>query len=143
MELRSRKYRFPAAEGSRRQLLISLLGSNPIYAWIRAYDMRCSREARGEISECMLAKEMYERFVEFCKANDVEEKDIPTIQKFGRDMSDKYGFFKKRSQGGMTYQVYGAQMIDLKQELLINDVNNKLRGEEDIKQPESFIQPDD
>lgn len=143
MELRNRKYRFPAAEGSRRQLLISLLGSNPIYAWIRAYDMRCSREARGEISECMLAKEMYERFVEFCKANDVEEKDIPTIQKFGRDMSDKYGFFKKRSHGGMTYQVYGAQMIDLKQELLINDVKNKLRGEEDIKQPESFIQPDD
>ena len=86
---------------------------------------------------------MYERFVEFCKANDVEEKDIPTIQKFGRDMSDKYGFLKKRSQCGMTYQVYGAQMIDLKQELLINDVKNKLRGEEDIKQPESFIQPDD
>ena len=143
MELRNRKYRFPAAEGSRRQLLISLLGSNPIYAWIRAYDMRCSPEARGEISECMLAKEMYERFVEFCNANDVEEKDIPTIQKFGRDMSDKYGFFKKRSQGGMTYKVYGAQMIDLKQELLINDVKNKLRGEEDIKQPESFIQPDD
>jgi len=43
----------------------------------------------------------------------------------------------------MTYQVYGAQMIDLKQELLINDVKNKLRGEEDIKQPDSFIQPDD
>ena len=58
-------------------------------------------------------------------------------------MSDKYGFLKKRSQCGMTYQVYGAQMIDLKQELLINDVKNKLRGEEDIKQPESFIQPDD
>ena len=43
----------------------------------------------------------------------------------------------------MTYKVYGAQMIDLKQEVLINDVKNKLRGEEDIKQPESFIQPDD
>ena len=27
----------------------------------------------------MLAKEMYERFVEFCKANDVEEKDIPCV----------------------------------------------------------------
>lgn len=143
MELRKRKYRFPAAEGSRRQLLISLLGSNPVYAWIRAYGMRYSPEARGEISEWLLAKDLYERFVEFCKANDVEDREIPTIQKFGRDMSEKYRFFKKRSQGGMTYQVYGAQMIDLKQELLINDVKNKLRGEEDIKQPESFIQPDD
>lgn len=105
--------------------------------------MRYSPEARGEISEWLLAKDLYERFVEFCKANDVEDREIPTIQKFGRDMSEKYRFFKKRSQGGMTYQVYGAQMIDLKQELLINDVKNKLRGEEDIKQPESFIQPDD
>ena len=143
MELRKRKYRFPAAEGSRRQLLISLLGSNPVYAWIRAYGMRYSPEARGEISEWLLAKDLYERFVEFCKANDVEDMEIPTIQKFGRDMGEKYRFFKKRSQGGMAYQVYGAQMIDLKQELLINDVKNKLRGEEDIKQPESFIQPDD
>ena len=105
--------------------------------------MRYSPEAKSEISECMLAKEMYERFVEFCKVNDVEEKDIPTIQKFGRDMSEKYRFFKKRSQGGMTYQVYGAQMIDLKQEVLINDVKTTLRGEEDIKQPDTFIQPDD
>jgi hypothetical protein len=77
--------------------------------------------------------------VRSARSFDLADRNDP----FGRDLSDKYGFFKKRSQGGMTYQVYGAQMIDLKQELLINDVKNKLRGEEDIKQPESFIQPDD
>lgn len=143
VELRKRKYRFPAAEGSRRQLLVSLLGSNPVYAWVRAYGMRPSAEARNEIFEYMLAKEMYERFVEFCRANDVEEKDIPSIQKFGRDMSDKHRFLKKRLPSGMAYKVYGAMMVDLKEELLINDAKTPIRGEEDVKQPESFILDDD
>ena len=105
--------------------------------------MRPSAEARNEIFEYMLAKEMYERFVEFCRANDVEEKDIPSIQKFGRDMSDKHRFLKKRLPSGMAYKVYGAMMIDLKEELLINDAKTPMRGEEDVKQPESFILDDD
>ena len=107
-----------------------------------AYSMRSSPEAKNEISSWMLSKDLYERFSEFCRLNDIDERDIPSIQKFGRDMWDQYGFFKKRTQEGNMYQVYGALMDDLKEKVLINDIKSPV-GEEDAKQPESFIQPDD
>ena len=142
MELRKRKYRFPDTSGGLRQKIISLLDKHPIGAWIMAYSMRSSPEAKNEISSWMLSKDLYERFSEFCRLNDIDERDIPSIQKFGRDMWDQYGFFKKRTQEGNMYQVYGALMDDLKEKVLINDIKSPV-GEEDAKQPESFIQPDD
>ena len=142
MELRKRKYRFPDTSGGLRQKIISLLDKHPIGAWIMAYSMRSSPEAKNEISSWMLSKDLYERFAEFCRLNDIDERDIPSIQKFGRDMWEQYGFFKKRDPKGNMYQVYGALMDDLKEKVLINDIKSPM-VEEESKQPESFIQPDD
>lgn len=139
-ELRKRRYRFPAAEGSLKQLLVSLLGSSPALAWIRAYGLRCDAAAKGEISLWIPSKVLYENMTRFCRNNDVEEKNIPTIQKFGRDMWERYGFFKKRTIEGNVYQVYGVTLDDLKEDLLINDLHGG--GEEDDK-IESFIKSDD
>lgn len=140
LELKKRRYRFPAAEGSLKQLLISLLGSNPAYAWIRAYGMRSDAAAKGEISTWLPSRVLYEYMTRFCRNNDVEEKNIPSIQKFGRDMWERYGFFKKRSTEGNVYQIYGVTLDDLKEDLLINDIAGK--GEEDVV-VDTFIKDDD
>lgn len=139
-ELRKRKYRFPAAEGSAKQLLLSLLGSQPIYAWIRAYGIRSDAQAKGEVSNLFNSTMLYECMRRFCAINDVDEKDIPSMNKFGRDMWAKYGFFKKRTKEGNAYQMFGVTEADLKQDILINEV---CKGEEDNDEPESFIKGDD
>ena len=142
MELKKRNYRFPNTSGGFRNTIISLLDKHPIGAWIMAYSMRGKPEAKNEISSWMSSKDLYERFVEFCRLNDIDEGTIPTIQKFGRDMWNQYGFFKKRFIEGNKYQVYGALMDDLKEKVLINDIKSP-RSEEESRQPESFIKPDD
>ena len=140
-ELRKRRYRFPAAEGSLRQLLVSLLGSAPSQAWIRAYGLRSDPAAKGELSNWFPSKVLYENMVRFCRNNDVDENKIPSMQKFGRDMWERYGFFKKRSADGNMYQVYGVTLDDLKEDLLINSIAPG--GEEDEKEPDTFIKEDD
>ena len=140
-ELRKRRFRFPAAEGSIRQLLVSLLGSQPAMAWIRAYGMRSDAAAKGEISTWIPSRVLYDHMVRFCRNNDVEENKIPSMQKFGRDMWERYGFFKKRSSEGNLYQVYGVTLDDLKEDLLINEIAPA--GEEDEKEPDTFIKEDD
>ena len=138
LELRKRKYRFPAAEGSRRQLLKSLLQSQPILAWIRAYSLRNDPGVKGEQPCWMSSKVLYESLVQFCRDNDLEEKEIPTVNKFGRAMWDKCSFFKKRTQSGVIYRVFGIDEATIMEHVIIGDVP----GEEGSA-PESFIKDDD
>lgn len=140
-ELKKRRYRFPAAEGSKKQLLLSLLGSQPLLAWIRAYGLRCDAGAKGEISNWFKASTLYDCLVTFCKDNGLEDDDIPSRQSFGRGMYAKCGFVRKRSSDGMSYKVYGVTEPDLKEHILIGNVS--VGGEEDEKEPESFIKDDD
>lgn len=139
LELRKRRYQFPAAEGSKRQLLKSLLQSQPILAWIKTYALRCDAEAKNEQPVWMSSKLLYESFTQFCKDNDVEEKDIPSVNRFGRAMWDKCGFLKKRMQDGIKYRIYGMDEVTMMEHMLITDV----QADEDVKEPESFIKDDD
>lgn len=131
-EVRRRKFQFPAAEGSKRQLMISLLGSQPILAWIRAYGLRNEKGAKGEQPTYLRAQPLYDSFVQFCKDNDLENEKIPTQQKFGRTMWDKCSFFKKRMGSAVMYEVYGVSEKDLEQHILLSsdgyDVEDEVEG---------------
>lgn len=119
LELRKRKFRFPTAEGGRLLLLKSLLSGQPIQAWLRSYEIRGEAEARGELYVWIRSADMYSSFVKFCHDNGVEEKDIPSIQKFGRDLWGKYRFVRTRKSDGQSYKVYGVCEEDLKSEFII------------------------
>lgn len=140
-ELRKRKYRFPAAEGSKKQLLLSLLGSQPILAWIRAYGLRCDPGAKDELFNWFQSSTLYDSLVTFCKDNGLEDSEIPTRQKFGRTMWERCGFFRKRAPEGNVYKVYGVTEPDLKEHLMIDAL--PAAGEEDEKEPDTFIKEDD
>ena len=79
--------------------------------------------------------------VRFCQDNGVEEKGIPSIQKFGREMWDKLNFTRKKAACGQTYKVYGVTSADLKESIIINDLSPL--GEEDSPEPDEFIKDDD
>ena len=140
-ELRKRKYRFPAAEGSKKQLLLSLLGSQPLLAWIRAYGLRSDAAAKNEVFNWFKSSLLYDSLVTFCRDNGLEENEIPTKQFFGRNMFDRCGFLRKRVSEGMIYKVSGVPEPDLKEHILIGDVAPA--GEEDEKEPDTFIKEDD
>lgn len=139
MEVRKRKYIFPVAGGSRKQLLKSLLGSQPILAWVRAYGLRSERGVRGEQGLWFYSKELYASLVQFCRDNNLDEDKIPSMNKFGRTMWDKLSFVRKRMNDGMNYEVYGVNIGDLQEHLLIDD----LPGSCEEDSVESFIKDDD
>ena len=140
-ELKKRKYRFPSAEGSKKQLLLSLLGSQPMLAWIKAYGLRSDAEAKGEVFNWFKSSILYDSLTAFCRDNGLEEDDIPTKQFFGRAMYAKCGFLRKRSSDGMIYKVYGVTEPDLKEHILIGDVASV--GDEGKNEPDTFIKDDD
>lgn len=129
MKLRKRKFRFPSAEGSKMLLLKSLLDSQPIRSWLSAYNVRECAEARGEQGVWVSAADLYGYFCRFCKDNNLEEEDLPSIQKFGRDMWSRYSFVRVRKPCGQCYKLYGVSEEDLKNEFII--------GCEDLQEEES------
>ena len=138
LELKKRKYRFPSAEASRKQLLKSLLQSSPVVAWIRAYSLRCEAEARGEQPLWISVQDLMFSLRQFCLDNDLDEDKIPTLQSFGRTMWSKCNFLKKRTSEGNMYRVYGIDLATLKEHLLIADVKA-----EDVDCTSYFIKDDD
>ena len=141
LELKRRKYVFPAAEGSRKQLLKSLLESQPMLAWVRAYSLRSEPDANKEVGLWFSSAFLYESLVQFCRDNNVEEGMIPTKQRFGRTMWDKCNFVRKRKPDGMWYQIFGITEPDLKEHLLIDGLQG---GEEDPSEGlTGFIKDDD
>lgn len=140
LEIRRRKFQFPAAEGSIMQLLRSLIGSQPIRAWLKAYSIRNMAETKGEIFIWKKSAELYSYFTQFCRDNGLENGDIPSVQKFGRDMWNIYGFDRKKAAEGMVYKLFGVLDDNLKETVLIDQV--QLPGECD--EPDSgFIKDDD
>lgn len=141
-ELRRRRFKFPLTEGSRKAVLRTLLGANPILAWLKAYSIRNEKNDAHEFPVYISAQDMYESFVMFCKDNEVEEREIPTPQKFGRTMWDKCSFFKKRTSAGVSYETYGVTENSLKKTIYIT-------SDEDLEKDsvhvagKSFIKDDD
>lgn len=140
LEVRRRKFQFPAAEGSIMQMLRSLIGSQPVRAWVKAYSIGNEANTKGEIFGWYKAAFLYERFVKFCRDNDMDEKSIPSIQKFGREMVNSLGFTRRTAQKGKEYKLYRVTEPDLMEEVLIEQV--KLPGECD-EPNEEFIKSDD
>lgn len=105
-EVVRKKFQFPSCEGHRRQMLLAQLRSNPVVAWINAYQMRPDMMAQNEIGEFISTKDMLVSLQQFCEDNEVE---CPSQQKFGSTMV-RYGigFHKKRFPEGNRYQVFGC-----------------------------------
>lgn len=139
-EIRRRKFQFPAAEGSKRQLMMSLLGSQPVLAWLKAYSMRSTKAAPGEQSKYIHGTVLYDSFVQFCKDNDLENEKIPTQQKFSRILWDKCGFFKRRKAEGVFWETYGVSEADLMTHLLLASDGYTV---EDEVEGMNFIKDDD
>ncbi len=139
LEVRKRKYVFPVAGGSKKQLLKSLLGSQPIFAWMRTYDIRAERSVKGEQGIWIYCRELYDSFTQFCYDNNLDEERIPTLNKFGRTLWDKMSFVRKRTNEGVCYEVFGVNVGDLQEHLLIED----LPGHGDEDRTGSFIKDDD
>ena len=140
-ELVRRRFRFPDAEGSRLALLRTLIQSSPVMAWIRTYNIRCDKEAPNEVPVYISGNDLYREFVRFCKDNDVDENIIPSINRFGRDMRDKAGFFKKRTGNGVYYETYGVTLEKLHNPIFVTDIQEL--EEDEFDGVESFIKDDD
>ncbi len=136
-ELRKRRFVFPESDLNDRQKLLSLMSSQPITAWVAAYGMRPGKEAQNEIGVEIPASKMYTSFTTFCRDNDVDERDIPSIQRFGRLMRDKERFFKRKTPSGMVYKVYGATEDRIMEQVLLSELPVKKEDSE------SFIRDDD
>lgn len=121
-ELKRRKFVFPDSEGSRRQLLLTLVRRDPVAAWIKAYGLRPSPQAQGEIYSWMKASDLISSLERFCEDNDSLP---PSTQKFGAEMR-QLGFFKKRMTNNQVYQVYGCMPENLEKPFVIMDADFKV-----------------
>ncbi len=139
-ELKKRRYQFPSAKGSRMQLLKSLLGSQPIVAWLNSYGIRSEREARGEQGVWISVQSLYASLTQFCKDNNVDEDLVPSMQKLGRQMWDKLSYQRRRKSSGTEYLVFGTNEEELKEHVLVGGSEME---EGNIAEPESFIKDDD
>lgn len=140
LELKKRHFVFPVAEGSKKQLLMSLMESNPVYAWVRAYGIRPQAEVKGEQCSWMSSSDMYRQFCRFCTDNSVSEEELPSLQKFGHRLRS-CGFQKSRRQGGFVYRLFGINEDVLKEPMIIN--NAVVLGDDDVPEPDTFIKEDD
>ena len=118
-ELKRRKFIFPDSEGSRRQLLLTLVRRDPVAAWIKAYGLRPSPQAQGEIYSWIKASDLISSLERFCEDNDSLP---PSTQKFGSEMR-QLGFFKKRMTNNQAYQVYGCTAESLERSFVIMDAD--------------------
>lgn len=140
LELKKRRYQFPAAAASKKQKLKSLLQNHPVSAWLLAYDIRSDRFEKGNPGIWVYGSTLYSAFLRFCKDNDMEDSAIPTNQRFGRMMWNKEGFRRKRTSGGIMYQLFGVNEGQIDEPILIDAMDG---GDCDETEPESFIKDDD
>ena len=140
LEIRRRRFHFPSAEGSIMQTIRSLFGSQPVRAWVKAYGIGSEAETKGELFGWYKSAFLYQRFVQFCRDNDKDEKDIPSIQKFGRDMVNVLNFTRRTAQNAKEYKLYRVTEPDLMETVLIEQI--RLPGECDEPNDE-FIRDDD
>ena len=118
-ELKRRKFVFPDSEGSRRQLLLTLVKKDPVAAWVKAYGMRPVPIVNGEVYSWVRASDLIASLEKFCEDNG---SDAPSPQKFGAEMR-QLGFYKKRQTNNQVYQVYGCMPDKLSESFVIIDAD--------------------
>ena len=118
-ELKRRKFVFPDSEGSRRQLLLTLVKKDPVAAWVKAYNLRPVPIVYGEAYSWVKAADLISSLEKFCDDNG---SDAPSQQKFGAEMRS-LGFFKKRMTNNQVYQVYGCMPEKLEEPFVILDAD--------------------
>lgn len=136
-EIRKRKFHFPDAEGSRRQLLLAQLQGNPVVAWINSYHIRSIQQAKGEQGIWVTSKDLMACLSDFCIDNDVE---MPSKQCIGHTMS-RFCFEKRRRAEGFEYKFYGVSMGDLLNSFVIR--NESFKIEDEYKINESCLDDND
>lgn len=119
-ELKRKRFVFPNSGGSKKLLIESVVTSDPVLAWIKAYDIRHSAEARNEICVEMRSGDLYDYLERWLNLNGLASS-LPTKNGFGREMQ-KNGFNKIRRGDGIYYQVYGCDDEHLMRELTIEDI---------------------
>ena len=135
--LRERKFVFPKPEGTKKQELLMYMNTNPVRSWAMAYGIEPQKRARGERALMVQASVLYESFVQFCNDNNVEDEDVPTMNKFCRTLWDKMGYHKKKTPKCVVYETYGVTEEDLKEHFVIAAMKGREIGEE-----QGFIKED-
>lgn len=135
-EIRKRKFQFPDAEGSHRQLLLAQLRGNPVIAWVNSYHIRSIAQEKGEEALWVTSEEVYSCVADFCNDNDV---DCPSKQKIGHTLT-ALSFDKKRDSKGYTYKFYGVMMGDLLEPFVIRNESFLTKDDEHIQ---TYIEEND
>ena len=135
--LRKRKFVFPDTKKTERLRILTYLRTNPVVSWITAYHIRPDRQARNEVSLWIQSSVLYDSMLQFCNDNNVEDGDIPSLNRFGRVMRDDCKFNKKKTTKGIYYETFGVTEADLKSHFLVEELDGLEFGEEP-----SFIKED-
>jgi len=137
-ELIRRKFIFPSSEGNRRQMILAQLQSNPVVAWVNAYQMRWEPLAKNEVGVYIPTAVMVKSLEQFCEDNGA---DCVTRQKFGQTMARLgNGFFKRRFPEGFRYLVYGCTEERLRESFFISKENMNV---DYIHEKGTFVLEDD
>lgn len=137
-ELIRRKFIFPSSEGNRRQMILAQLQSNPVVAWINAYQMRWEPLAKNETSVYIPTAVMMKSLDQFCEDNGV---DCVSRQKFGQTMARiGNGFYKRRFPEGFRYQVFGCTEERLSRSFFISKENMNV---DYVHERGTFVNEDD
>lgn len=131
-----RKYVFPPSEGHRKQLLMTQLRSNPVVAWVSAYQLRWEMLAQNENYEWIKTNDIVASIEAFCYDNNVNP---PSKQLIGHTMS-KLGFTKTRKNDGNYYMIYGGTLERISRPLVIATENMSVPYDDEKG---SFISEDD
>lgn len=115
-EIRRRHFQFPSSEVSLKTKIRSLLPTNPVISWMLTYSLRAEANAPTEIGTMIKSEVLYTCFKSFLENNN---QDVPSIQTFGRSMSNQ-NFQRKKMADGIYYICYGCLEEDLRQPVLID-----------------------
>jgi putative DNA primase/helicase len=137
-EIIRKKFVFPSSEGHRRQVLLAQLRTNPVVAWLNAYQIRPDMRAQNEVSVYIDTKTLLESLEQFCEDNNV---DMPSKQLFGATMT-RYGcgFHKRRYAEGFRYQIFGCTEERLMKPYVVKNEDMSVPYDDDSS---SFISEDD
>lgn len=139
-EIHRRKFVFPSSEGSRRAVLKAQIQVNPVAAWVQAYRIRPDKRVAGEICEYVQGAVMMASLEQFCEDNNVE---MVSATKFGSSMNKiGCGFYKKRRDGKVYYQVFGCTEEAMREHFVIDDPENDMALDY-VKEIGTYINDDD
>ena len=118
LELKRRRFNFPSTSEDRKMIVKTQLRTNPVEAFLTAYNIRPTRASEMDDGCWVSTKDLLDSIYSFCDDNDVVGH--PSRQKFGVTMS-KHGFKKSRMSEGCTYNIYGCNKNGLKHNFIIDN----------------------